>query len=78
MSTSGAFLETPGPLVVGTMLDLCIDFGGSRARVLARTVRMQEPDWGVPGGVGVAFREFESGSREILTIRLEDTLADRG
>jgi CheY-like chemotaxis protein len=78
MSTSGAFLETPGPLAVGTMLDLCIDFGGSRARVLARTVRSQEPDWGVPGGVGVAFREFESGSREILTIRLEGFLAGRG
>jgi CheY-like chemotaxis protein len=78
MSTSGAFLETPGPLEVGTMLDLCIDFGGSRARVLARTVRSQEPDWGVPGGVGVAFREFESGSREVLTIRLEEVLADRG
>ena len=77
MSTSGAFLETPGPLAVGTMLDLCIDFGGSRARVLARTVRMQEPDWGVPGGVGVAFREFESGSREVLTIRLEEILAGR-
>jgi len=77
MSTTGAFLETPGPLAVGTMLDLCIDFGGSRARVLARTVRSQEPGWGVPGGVGVAFREFESGSREILTIRLQEFLADR-
>lgn len=77
MSTTGAFLETPGPLAVGTMLDLYIDFGGSRARVLARTVRSQEPDWGVPGGVGVAFREFESGSREILTIRLEEVLAGR-
>jgi len=78
MSTTGAFLETPGPLEVGTMLDLCIDFGGSRARVLARTVRTQEPDWGVPGGVGVMFREFESGSREILTIRIDEVLADRG
>jgi CheY-like chemotaxis protein len=77
MSASGAFLETPGPLEVGTMLDLCIDFGGSRARVLARTVRLQEPDWGAPGGVGVAFREFESGSREILTIRLEEILLGR-
>jgi len=77
MSASGAFLETPGPLEVGTMLDLCIDFGGSRARVLARTVRLQQPDWGVPGGVGVAFREFESGSREILTIRLQEILTDR-
>jgi CheY-like chemotaxis protein len=78
MSTTGAFLETPGPLEVGTMLDLCIDFGGSRARVLARTVRTQEPDWGIPGGVGVSFREFESGSREILAIRLEEVLASRG
>jgi CheY-like chemotaxis protein len=77
MSMTGAFLETPGPLEVGTMLDLCIDFGGSRARVLARTVRMQEPDWGIPGGVGVSFREFESGSREILTIRLEEFLGNR-
>jgi|GEM_PF-1673056 len=78
ISTTGAFLETPGPLEVGTMLDLYIDFGGSRARVRARTVRTQQPDWGVAGGVGVAFREFESGSREILAIRLEEVLAGRG
>lgn len=78
MSTTGAFLETPGPVEVGTTLDLCIDFGGSRARVKAHAVRLQEPDWGVPGGVGVAFREFESGSREILTIRLDEILAERG
>ena len=72
MSTTGAFLETPGPIAVGTDLDLCIDVGGSRARVLARTVRVQVPDWGVVGGVGVAFNEFESGSRELLTIRLDE------
>jgi CheY-like chemotaxis protein len=78
MSTSGAFLETPGPLEIGIELDMFIDVGGSRARVVARTIRVQEPGWGVAGGVGVAFREFESGSREILAIRLDEINTDRG
>jgi CheY-like chemotaxis protein len=77
MSTTGAFLETPGPLEVGTDLDLCIDVGGSRARVVARTVRVQAPDWGVVGGIGVAFNEFESGSRELLTLRLGELDSSR-
>jgi CheY-like chemotaxis protein len=77
MSTSGAFLETPGPIEVGTVLDLCIDFGRSQARVLARTVRVQEPDWGLMGGVGIAFREFDAGSRELLASQLAEVSADR-
>jgi len=76
MSTSGAFLETPGPIEVGTLLDLCIDFGDSRARVLARIARVQEPDWGLVAGVGITFREFDGGSRELLTSHLEEISGD--
>lgn len=66
MSTSGAFLETHGPIEVGAMLDLYLDFGRSQARVQAQAVRLQEPDWGRVGGVGIAFRDFDDGSREQL------------
>jgi CheY-like chemotaxis protein len=66
MSTSGAFLETHGPMEVGAVLDLYLDFGASHARVQAQAVRVQMPDWGLMGGVGIAFRDFDAGSREQL------------
>ena len=48
------------------MLDLYLDFGCSQARVQAQAVRVQVPDWGLMGGVGIAFRDFDTGSREQL------------
>jgi len=76
MSASGAFLETHGPIEVGSMLDLCLDFGLSQARVQAQAVRVQFPDWGLTGGVGIAFRDFDTGSREELMSHLAAVAAD--
>jgi CheY-like chemotaxis protein len=76
MSMSGAFLETQGPIEVGEMLDLCLDFGRSQARVQAQTVRLQMPDWGLAGGVGIAFRDFDTGSREELVSHLAAVAAE--
>ena len=76
MSTSGAFLETPGPIEVGAMLDLCLDFGRSQARVQAQAVRVQLPDWGFVGGVGIAFRDFDTGAREQLVSHLAAVAAE--
>jgi DNA-binding NarL/FixJ family response regulator len=76
MSTSGAFLETQGPMEVGAMLDLYLDFGRSQARVQAQAVRVQVPDWGLMGGVGIAFRDFDAGSREQLVSHLAAVAAE--
>jgi CheY-like chemotaxis protein len=76
MSTSGAFLETNGPIEVGAVLDLYLDFGRSQARVRAQTVRLQFPDWGCLGGVGIAFRDFDAGSRELLASHLAAVAAE--
>ena len=70
MSLSGAFLETSGPIEPGTVLDLCLDFGDAQLRVQARAVRVQEPDWGKPAGVGIAFEGLGAASREQLASRL--------
>jgi CheY-like chemotaxis protein len=76
MSTTGAFLETQGPIEVGATLDLCLDFGRSQARVQAQAVRVQLPDWGLVGGVGIAFRDFDTGSRERLVSHLAAVAAE--
>ena len=76
MSMSGAFLETQGPIEVGALLDLYLDFGRSQARVRAQTVRLQTPDWGCVGGVGIAFRDFDTGSRELLVNHLAAVAAE--
>jgi len=76
MSMSGAFLETQGPIEVGALLDLYLDFGRSQARVRAQTVRLQTPDWGCVGGVGIAFRDFDAGSRELLVNHLAAVAAE--
>jgi CheY-like chemotaxis protein len=66
LSVSGAFLETRGPVPVGTDLNLSLVFGRKVARVRASVVRVQEPSWEAPAGVGVAFTGFEDGALEML------------
>lgn len=66
VSVTGAFLETTGPVPVGTELELALVFGPALARVRARVVRVQEPTWEDAGGVGVEFTEFYEGSRDLL------------
>jgi CheY-like chemotaxis protein len=66
VSTTGAFIETRGPLLVGSELDLEIIFGKESVRAKARVVRVQEPSWMHVGGVGVVFTEMEPEARRVL------------
>jgi len=66
VSTSGAFIETRGPLVVGSEMHLEIIFGKESVRTVARVVRVQEPSWMHVGGVGVIFTEMDAVSRRVL------------
>ena len=67
ISLSGAFLETYGELPERQMLDVELWLeDGSRAKVTAKVVRIQHPQWGRVGGVGVTFVRFEADARETL------------
>jgi twitching motility two-component system response regulator PilH len=66
VSTTGAFIETRGPLPVGADLQLEIIFGKESVRCTARVVRVQEPCWMHVGGVGVTFTEMDPTSRRVL------------
>lgn len=76
ISLTGALLETFGEIPEQQILDL--DFAlenGRRIRVTAKVVRIQHPQWGRVGGVGVVFTRFEGDSQAILERYLE---FDRG
>ena len=51
-------------------LDLALE-NGQRVRVTAKVVRIQHPQWGRVGGVGVQFIRFEGESLSILEQFLE-------
>lgn len=76
VSRTGAFLETESPIAVGTVLDLALDLAGRTVRVRAEVVRVQEPDWGRPGGVGVNFIDLAGGANEILDAYIAADAAD--
>lgn len=67
LSITGAFLETKAPLPISTELHLALALGSARGDVKAEVVRVQEPSWRCVGGVGVAFREFGDGTRELIS-----------
>lgn len=71
LSTSGAFLATPGPVALGTRLHLDLPVDGDSVRVRARVVRLQEPGWGRCGGIGVKFESLDDEASR----RLADHLA---
>jgi hypothetical protein len=67
ISASGALLETYGELPENKLLDLDLMLeDGSSARVTAKVVRVQHPQWGRIGGVGVAFIRFDGDSRAAI------------
>lgn len=66
LSMTGAFLTTNGPVSPGTELDLELEFGEHRARIAVVVVRVQEPSWSRPGGVGVRFLELDAEARTTL------------
>ena len=72
ISLTGALLETFGEIPENQVLDLDLALdNGERVRVTAQVVRIQHPQWGRVGGVGVQFIRFEGESRSILERFLE-------
>jgi CheY-like chemotaxis protein len=73
ISATGAFLETKGPIAVGTEIDLALLFYSTvLARVKAEVVRFQAPSWASGGGVGVVFKSFGEGSEELIETYVAD------
>ena len=67
ISVTGALLETDGEIPVGQLLELNMKLDDcTEARATARVVRVQYPEWGLTGGVGVAFTDYEADSRNII------------
>lgn len=67
ISVTGALLESFGEIPEGQLLDLDLALeNGGRVRVTAKVVRIQHPQWGRVGGVGVQFIRFEGDSVSIL------------
>ena len=66
ISLSGAFLETTRPVAVGGEFDLTLVFGAAMVHVSVEVIRLQEPDWGRSGGIGVIFKGFGSGAQQFL------------
>jgi len=68
ISATGALLDSTGPLPVGTKLEFEIVYSEhEEVRAKGTVVRVQEPSWGYVGGVGIAFRSFGEGTKELLT-----------
>ena len=51
-------------------------FGTVFVRVRAEVVRLQEPSWAHVGGVAVAFKDFDDGSKEMLMDYIEGAEGD--
>jgi hypothetical protein len=67
ISVTGALLETYGEIPENQVLDLELTLeNGSRIQVTAKVVRIQYPQWGRVGGVGVVFTRFAGESRALL------------
>jgi CheY-like chemotaxis protein len=66
LSLTGAFLETKAPIPVHTVLHLVLSLAGATGHVKAEVIRVQEPSWRCAGGVGIVFREFTEGTKELL------------
>jgi len=55
---TGAFLETESAIPIGTVLELELQMGEAKVLVSAKVVRVQEPAWGNPAGIGIQFTDF--------------------
>jgi hypothetical protein len=76
VSISGAFLETNAPIPIGSELELALVFGTAVIHVTARVIRIQQPDWGQVGGVGVEFTRFRGDSQQFLESYIAATEAE--
>ena len=66
LSMSGAFLETQGPLPIGHIMELEVALTNHMLRAKAEVVRVQEPSWFYPGGVGIRFLDMDEESQAAL------------
>jgi PilZ domain-containing protein/predicted nucleotide-binding protein with TIR-like domain len=72
ISLTGALIETFGEIPENQLLELDLALeNGRNVRVTAKVVRVQHPQWGRVGGVGVQFVRFEGESLSILEEFLE-------
>ena len=72
ISVTGAFLETFGEIPEDRLLDLDLALeNGCSVQVTAKVVRLQYPQWGRVGGIGVAFTYFAGDSRAVLARYIE-------
>ena len=76
ISMSGALLETFGEIPENQVLDLNLALENGRTiSVTAKVVRIQYPQWGRVGGVGVAFTHFSGDARQVLASYIDDESA---
>ncbi len=71
LSLEGAFLETKGPIPVGSEFELRLFLSGEKADVRARVVRIQEPSWMEVGGIGVTFVDLDEQAEQVIRRALE-------
>ena len=72
ISLTGALLETFGEIPEHQLLDLDLELESGRSvRVTAKVVRIQYPQWGRVGGVGVQFTQFADNAQAVLAEYLE-------
>lgn len=71
LSLGGAFLLTGAPVEIGRVLPLSLRVREASISVLAEVVRVQEPSWSAPGGIGVKLQPLDdsSGSRLVQVLR---------
>jgi len=73
ISVTGAFLESYGEIPIGHEMELDLRLeSGSSVRVLAKVVRVQYPDWGRTGGVGVTFTELPDRFKKTLAAFVDE------
>jgi DNA-binding response OmpR family regulator len=61
LSMTGAFVETHGPIEVGTVIGIELQLPATVVRAEGRVVRIQAPCWEHVAGIGVAFTSFAEG-----------------
>lgn len=66
LSTTGALIDTRGPVPLGAQLSLALYVEGERIPLTCEVVRVQEPGWGTLPGVGVRFLEVGEAQRAAL------------
>ena len=73
VSVSGAFIETTSGIPVGTEFDAALVFGAMVVHIRAKVVRVQEPSWELPAGIGIEFTNFLGDAETFLKSYIDAT-----